>query len=447
MAVAMTGCSTLESDSKYDDYADKHSAYQLIERDAFEPINLRVLIMPEAEANKTTPASPKEEGQLIDQAFYQFANLHRHSGQLGTSRRNEIQERILAASDQRCNDFKNLLRKKFSKVNFYSGLTATGASLAATIVGNLHTSQILSGVAGMASGYRAEYNQAFFANAAVEVVAAGIDSRRRTAYEQILQARKDPLTVYPLEAAVKDGIRYHGLCSAVSGLQEAGEAVKYYNEPGIAAATRTLARSKMMDDIMQAKPEDVPAKIEKWQSALPVERYLAGNPLNNKVAPYVPEALEILDRYEGNLSYIKTSAADLASAVKKVTPASVPAALADKANKVAGSVQAAVAICKPAFLEKSKTILDYSAQQKNAKGDDAERLALQLKQESQSAMILASTVEFLASNYSTRASRVETAISNLGSPVNPAKVPELNAALADLVAYAPTVTAPCTLAK
>lgn len=158
LCLLLAACSTTDND--YDKYADKHSAFQLIERDKFEPINLVSLISGiegrARNASEMTAVQALEENDKmaaeIDGAFRGFAERNRNSGETGRARRNEIQERILGASDQRCNDFKTLLQKKQANVSFLSGLTSTGSSLAATIVTNIDRSKLLAGVAGMASG-------------------------------------------------------------------------------------------------------------------------------------------------------------------------------------------------------------------------------------------------------------------------------------------------------
>jgi hypothetical protein len=447
-ACVLAGCSTFDTD--YDKYADKHSAYQLVQREEFEPIDLVSLIDESAALQKNAgldhalPEVQRQQGPLVDQAFRNFAERYRSAETVGRARRTEIQERILAASDQRCNDFKTLLQKKISNVSFNTGLVATGAAVAATIVDNLDTSKALAGIAGLASGYRAEYNQAYFANAAVQVVVAGIDSRRRTAYEQIRHARNESMANYPLEAAVKDAIRYHGLCSTVSGLQEAGEAVRYYNEPGITAATRTVARSKMLLDIQGSSAEQVIDKLKRWQEIVPAERYLAGNPLGDSARPAMLGAQEVMDYYEGGRASVRKRGATISAALKGADKNVVPAAEADKAVKIADSIEASIVkFCQPEFSRRAGLLLSLQAERANAEGEKADQLLLKLEQAAQGAEIVKASLNFVVANYLARADQLKLAIAALKDPADKTQTDAVKQALARLNAYAPVLAEGC----
>lgn len=451
--IVLSGCSTLDSD--YDKYADKHSAYQIIPRDDFEPIDLANLINGATPA-RLQPASNAQDQQVahsangaaIDSALRGFADKYRDSDALGRARRHAIQERLLAASDQRCNDFKNLLQKKFANVSFISGLTSTGASLAATIVENANTSKILAGVAGMASGYRAEYNQAFFANAAVQVIVAGIDSRRRTAYEQILRVRKEGLADYPLEAAVKDAIRYHGLCSTVSGLQEAAEAVRYYNEPGIAAATRTIARSKMLMDIQGASADQVIDKLNRWQQVVPAERYLAGNPLGANPASSTAEGQSLMDFYERNLAAMRKRSEVLKRTAKDESiPSTKYDAVVQLAEKTIATLDKS---CKPILVAHATELTGLQASRAAAEGTQEDPLALKIQQAVQRAEIDKASVNFVVSGFLGRADNLEAALKEKRDNKDqlPAALEKaVQDALAKLTAFAPSIKGNCEVEK
>jgi hypothetical protein len=449
----LAACSTTDND--YDKYADKHSAFQLVERAKFEPINLVSLIRgSEGRARKTGEMTVLEQmkdddaaAAEIDGAFHTFAELNRNTGDVGRARRNEIQERILGASDQRCNDFKTLLQKKQSNVSFLTGLTATGSSVAATIVTNIDRSKLLAGIAGMASGYRAEYSQAFFANAAIQVVVAGIDSRRRTAYEQILLARKDSLLGYPLEAAVKDGIRYHGLCSTVAGLQEAGEAVRYYNEPGLAAASRTIARSKMLVDLQGANANEVIEKLTKWQNIVPAERYLAGNPLGAAGGEEKGGAQALMDHFEASLMRMKQRSDTLATLLKGFEGDPEWKDGIATSQKIMEPVKSKLeSECRKELLSKAKDLLELKAALAAAPDGDPQRaLAVQLAQ--QNADLTKASSDFVVAGYMERASALDAALKALGSPIDKDKRPAVAAALTKLNSYAPTIEPKCAVTK
>lgn len=449
ISLTLAGCSTF--DPAYDTYADKHSAHQLVSRDDFEPIDLPSLIngvtpLPK-EKHETEQAKEiyhRKQGASIDKAFLAFSEKYRLHESTGRSRRTEIQERILAASDQRCNDFKTLLQKKAANVSFNTGLIATGTALAATIVDNANTSKILSGFSGLSSGFRAEYNQAYFANAAIQVIVAGIDSRRRTAYEQIRHARSETLASYPLEAAVKDAIRYHGLCSTVSGLQEAGEAVRYYNEPGITAATRTIARSKMLIDIQGANADQVVEKLRRWQEVIPAERYLTGNPLGDETAEREVAGQELMDYYANGAAKLASRAAKIAAEVRVLDKSIIDDADKTRVEDVAARVSGAVTTsCKPAFVEKSAILVDLQAQRSVADEKQATQLSHQITQELLAARILRESMGYLISDFNARSDKIDQAIAALKDPKNTNAALDLKNAVGRYKAMAPTIAAGC----
>ena len=292
--LVIQGCASM-NESSYDKYNDKFSSHQLIDRVAFEPIGLTKLLDPDFDKNSSA-YKDLSDGERIDLAFRKFYEKTAPANQ--KAKRNQIQERILSASEQRCNDYKTLLQKKFSNANFITGILATGFGAAGAVVDSIDGSQILSALAAIASGYRAEYNQSFYSNVAATVIVAGIESRRRTYYEHIA-TKGQPLSIdlYPVEAAVKDAIRFHGQCGVMAGLQEASDAIRFYPEPGIDAATKTLTRAKLMSQISSTPPEQIPSILANWQSSVPVQQYIAGSPLASKVTPDSTASTKLLEHY------------------------------------------------------------------------------------------------------------------------------------------------------
>lgn len=439
--LSLCGCASNLDRDNYDKYSDKFSAHQLVDREDFEPIDLVSLIQGQSPPKVTGLT----KGEQIDVAFRFFADANRNTGDLGRSRRNEIQERILAASDQRCNDFKNLLQKKFANANFISGIVSTAAAVAASVVNSVEGSKTLAGLAGLTNGYRSEYNQAFFANAAAQVVVAGIDSRRRTAYEQILRVRKEPLSEFPLEAAVKDGIRYHGLCSTVSGLQEAGEAVRYYNEPGITAATRTFARAKMLSDLNSIPAEQVLQKLADWQNAVPAERYLAGNPLGTSFGSAKGEGQSLIDHYIATTASVKKRASEIDAALSGVDVAIVPAAEKTKVMAVLDKLITAIdSNCKPTYQKRAQVMLEVQAQQSVASdANETAQLSLKMTQLQQLSLALKAGLDFVGSAYISRGAALQKAITALGTTPDAGKKIDVTTSLAKFNKLAPQIAGDC----
>ena len=159
-----------------------------------------------------------------------FALFNKKSTQ---KRRTAIQERILAASNQRCDQFKNYLRQFQAEVNFGLGaITTTVAGLGA-IFTPASTVRALSGAAAIASGVRAEFDENFFYTLATNVITEGIDTKREELYKKIRKRQNEKTEKYPIQAAVKDAVEYHGACSTIVGFEAASEYIQRIKNPGL----------------------------------------------------------------------------------------------------------------------------------------------------------------------------------------------------------------------
>lgn len=139
--------------------------------------------------------------------------------------RNALQERLLAASQQRCNAFKGNLQRTFSRTNFGLGVATVIAGTAGALVSSLDAARNWSGAAAIFSGARSEFNQDYMSNLAAHVIVDGIEKRRQFVYDQIQKfGQKMNYAEYPVEAAIKDAFYYHGECSVVAGFRQASDA-------------------------------------------------------------------------------------------------------------------------------------------------------------------------------------------------------------------------------
>ncbi len=157
-ALALSACSL--GRSFYDRPANIFGVGSMIKPVPFEQINLVHVLDPQNKGADDYPApdSP-DEAKSINVAFDTFTT--KYSSSTRTLRRNAVQERLLAASNQRCNYFKNALQSARAGANFGLGSLATATGAAGAIASGF-ASQVLSGTAAIFSGVRAEYNQEFF---------------------------------------------------------------------------------------------------------------------------------------------------------------------------------------------------------------------------------------------------------------------------------------------
>lgn len=179
--------------------------------------------------------------------------------------RNQIQDEIFRASEQRCNAYKVYLQRIQSNTNFTFGSVATALGGLGAIFTDAGVARALSGAAGITSGVGAQFNENYFFNLAVPVISDGIDVARATIHDQAMERRKPPTAAtgqtqaatatiesYTLQAAILDAVRFDGSCSIPEGLKKASEAVKALRNPGADVLNKALdqfgtARSKLND--------------------------------------------------------------------------------------------------------------------------------------------------------------------------------------------------------
>ncbi len=173
--------------------------------------------------------------------------------------RNQVQERILAASNQRCGEYKNFLKRFDSESNIILGGLATAIGGAGAIFKAADTARALSGIGAIFSGWRAEVNADYFNNLTIQVISKGIEARRKEIYEEILKNREKGLKDYPVQRAVGDAAVYHYNCALIAGLEHAAQSVERDQNPGLPQINKALdnlidARKKL--DTLTAKPPE-----------------------------------------------------------------------------------------------------------------------------------------------------------------------------------------------
>lgn len=124
--------------------------------------------------------SSQDAGTCLDKALGDFRKFSKDNPTEAAKARNDLQERLIMASNSACREFAQHLNTMQSTSNFFFGTLATGAGAAAAIVSSTVAAKALGGSAGAISGTRAEYNADYFYNQAAPVVTRSIDDRRRT---------------------------------------------------------------------------------------------------------------------------------------------------------------------------------------------------------------------------------------------------------------------------
>jgi hypothetical protein len=186
--------------------------------------------------------------------------------------RNNLQDRIIAAANQRCGLYQNYLKQLQGKTDLSLGILSTILGGAGAIVTAADTARALSGSAGIASGTRAEFNQAIFLNSAIPIIVKGIERRRERLKTVILSHRNDDITTYTPALAVADAIDYHNACTIGKGLEEADVALELTKNPGLEEMNKVLDNltqtNQKLSDLQKAKATEEIDKLKEEIKAL-----------------------------------------------------------------------------------------------------------------------------------------------------------------------------------
>lgn len=154
-------------------------------------------------------------------------------------RRNDLQDRIIAASNQRCGTYLRVLVSSKSQTQMGWGSLTTLLTGAATVTTPISAARVLTAGSTVSSGVMGVYNEAYFNNLTVNVISAGIAKHREGLLQYMGGERGKDMTSYPVNRAIADALSYHAACNIVSGLEaaasatNAADAVKVAGKPEI----------------------------------------------------------------------------------------------------------------------------------------------------------------------------------------------------------------------
>ncbi|MEM8820768.1 MAG: hypothetical protein AAGE90_14765 [Pseudomonadota bacterium] len=131
-------------------------------------------------------------------------------------RRNAITERLIAASEQQCEQYKDLLSQIDADVSFTTGLITAGLGAAGALVSG--ASQALSAAAGGVGAGAVAFSQSYFNNRTIGATITAIDADRIAIRTQIRQGLKMVPESYSMEQALGDVARFHYACSLRAGV-------------------------------------------------------------------------------------------------------------------------------------------------------------------------------------------------------------------------------------
>ena len=141
-------------------------------------------------------------------------------------RRNDLQERLISASNQRCGAYIRTIISSKSQAS--TGWTSMALLLsgAASVVSHASTASALAAGSTVSTGVLSAYNDAYFNNLSINVITAGIDKKRESILFNMKNQKTKSLSEYSVNAAISDAIAYHSACNIVAGMETASKALK-----------------------------------------------------------------------------------------------------------------------------------------------------------------------------------------------------------------------------
>jgi hypothetical protein len=271
----LAGCDTLGPNMR-DGAVSKFGPGGLL-RQPIEQVDLIALV-----SSGASKATPQATSALKDEAFPDefekaLAQLRgKRNPQTGEPlaaagleyERNRIQDRLIMVSNDMCEEYKTVLKRKQSNANFFYGLTSIVAGAAGGVATGARAAGNWAALSGGSSAVRAEHNQDYYAEMAAQVITKGIVLKRRVIADAMQCARQQPERDYTLERAIADAVVYHGACSLVGGLESLDHVMTTFNAN---VGTDALAASQFYRPYLDKRYTE-----------------LTGKPLPAAVAPQSP---------------------------------------------------------------------------------------------------------------------------------------------------------------
>ena len=143
-------------------------------------------------------------------------------------KRNEVQDYLIAMSNQNCGKFKRNTLEGQSFTNFGLGALSTTLATAGALLSPASTSQALSGSAAGFTAVQSQYGKDFFREKAFEIITRAMNVRRKELLGQMDVKRRDK--GYTISRAIADSIDYNNACSLIEGLEELNDSVSSQEE-------------------------------------------------------------------------------------------------------------------------------------------------------------------------------------------------------------------------
>lgn len=223
--LVLPGCAVLDHEGSK---VNKFGPQSMLQQPVDVPDLVSVISGGSTKAAVLSPTQdPLEFSEQLDKALRTFYTTGSAEDQM--LRRNRLQDRLILASNDACEAYKTVLKRKQADRNFQFGTSTVLLGAAGAVAHVANTAKAFAALSGASAGIHAEYNRDYYADVAAHIITKAISKRRKEALDQIGQFQTLGIGKYTVEAAIADSVVYHGACSLVGGLEYADGAVEKNN--------------------------------------------------------------------------------------------------------------------------------------------------------------------------------------------------------------------------
>ena len=137
--------------------------------------------------------------------------------------RNNFQHALFGIATSLCSDFRATLANQPKKA-LWVGIVSELLSAASPVISDETRSRVVA-AAGSFTSITASEMDGYLDADKIEIALLGIELARTDIFKKVLESANEDLSEYPVNRAINDAMRYHGVCNLQDGLSTSADAV------------------------------------------------------------------------------------------------------------------------------------------------------------------------------------------------------------------------------
>lgn len=137
--------------------------------------------------------------------------------------RNNFQHALFGIATSLCADFRATLSNQPKKA-LWVGIVSELLSAASPVISDETRSRVVAAAGSFTSITASEIDSYLDADK-IEIALLGIELARTDIFKKVMESAGEELSEYPVNRAINDALRYHGVCNLQDGLSASADAV------------------------------------------------------------------------------------------------------------------------------------------------------------------------------------------------------------------------------